>query len=765
LPVLWCNRTRRRMTTTHYLLVLLLTGAAAKSTVSCGGAVSSLADASLTKWIHDAEANVSTGSYHVVLGGDRAAHAGALKCALRTAAKAAGAPPHAFGHVLDVACESDACGEGAFDQVTAFLKKRRGKYGVVLFQQRAPLWLLKTSAAYFWGQSTCGHATLEETFDCARLVWAVSTDLAGEALASESDAAMDGAALDKRVQDAARTLWPSRVAGALAQKAQRRAVFVRGGLDGPAPFLQRVATYFKRHKRSGDALDHVAGQTEAVAAVRRAVDLARARAATPVVDAPPAAFFLYGAPGTGKTRLAEAAAEMLGYPLHRLAMESYASVEDANALFGAPPGLQQGVCLVDILVDTPRAVVVFDEVEKAHPSLFREKLHSALSSGTMTHKRDHTKVARLSETFFFFTSNCFEDAVVEASLDDPLTLREVLSRAINDAPRIPCSQSRQNPFEDASLRSRLGRSRQYPFAPLDRNSMGVAVAAALERAALRFGLDDLAWSPELTMAYTLKYLGDARAAAQQVTDDLEQALHAAGPRPRRSTGAVFHLKPAAGPWTADDSSDNGGVGLAWLSAEGGTAAVVGVRTPKKNPVVIQRKPVATLAKRAAVAPQPAVQPAQALDASAATAAAVACVVAALALRALLLAAYAVAWYVALFSVVGLAAMCFVLGPLEALAVAVAVAKVAATVAVTVWRGLRLFMASGGAGPVALALVLGLCGPRFVLGRRRETIQTATRGTMTDPRKNRFHDRTRPPPRSQSVGATPSPPPPSRVVEA
>ena len=141
-----------------------------------------------------------------------------------------------------------------------------------------------------------------------------------------------------------------------------------------------------------------------VDAVRRAVALAKGRTSQKVVHAPPTSFYLYGAPGTGKTRLAEAAAEALGYPLHRLAMESYASVEDANALFGAPPGLQQGVCLVDLLVDTPRSVVVFDEVEKAHPSLFREKLHSALSSGTMTHKRDHTKVASLSETFFFFTS-------------------------------------------------------------------------------------------------------------------------------------------------------------------------------------------------------------------------------------------------------------------------------------------------------------------------------------------------------------------------
>ena len=131
-------------------------------------------------------------------------------------------------------------------------------------------------------------------------------------------------------------------------------------------------------------------------------------------------------------------------------------MEDANALFGAPPGLQQGVCLVDLLVETPRSVVVFDEVEKAHPSLFREKLHSALSSGTMTHKRDHTKVASLSETFFFFTSNCFEDAVVQA-WNDGANVRDVLSVAINDRRASP-AHLRANPEVFFTLT--VGRSRQ-----------------------------------------------------------------------------------------------------------------------------------------------------------------------------------------------------------------------------------------------------------------------------------------------------------------
>ena len=45
----------------------------------------------------------------------------------------------------------------------------------------------------------------------------------------------------------------------------------------------------------------------------------------------------------------------------------------------------------------PRSVVIFDEIEKAHSSMLRSKLHTALSSGTMQHKRNASKVSSLEE--------------------------------------------------------------------------------------------------------------------------------------------------------------------------------------------------------------------------------------------------------------------------------------------------------------------------------------------------------------------------------
>ena len=93
---------------------------------------------------------MSTGSYHVVLGGDRAAHGTALKCALRTLQLLLLSPHRpAFSSILTIDCEGDDCADASWESLAAYLKKRRGKYGVVVFQENTPLWLLKTSAAYF----------------------------------------------------------------------------------------------------------------------------------------------------------------------------------------------------------------------------------------------------------------------------------------------------------------------------------------------------------------------------------------------------------------------------------------------------------------------------------------------------------------------------------------------------------------------------------------------------------------------------------------
>ena len=155
--------------TRNLLRVLWPLLAAATAKQQCGGAVSSTADASLTKWIQDTEANVSTGSYHVVLGGDRAAHANALKCALRTAAKAAGAPPSAFSSILTMTARATPAPTRAGKLVAAYLKNGGANMGSSSSKRIHPLWLLKTSAAYFWGSTRCGHASMDEVLTARNL--------------------------------------------------------------------------------------------------------------------------------------------------------------------------------------------------------------------------------------------------------------------------------------------------------------------------------------------------------------------------------------------------------------------------------------------------------------------------------------------------------------------------------------------------------------------------------------------------------------------
>ena len=245
--------------------------------------------------------------------------------------------------------------------------------------------------------------------------------------------------------------------------------------------------------------------------------------------------------------------------------------------------------------------------------------------------------------------------------------------------------------------------------------------------------------PELT-TLRLSFFGDARAAAQAATDDLEAALSGRSrPGRRRAPSSTRSLVPVLGRTTCLVQR----VGLAWLSL---------IRVPqlrrwrrrRLRPHHAASKIATPGRSRSKRSPRSKEQ----IDAAYA-AYAVAAVVAAVALRAVLLAMYSAFWYVAAFSVLGFVAAAVVLGPLEALAVAVAVAKVTAKVAVGAWRGLRLFLKAGGVGPVVVALVAGAYSTRALFQHRRRPVQTADKGTMTERRKNRFRDSVSPPARARS----------------
>ncbi|MFC4452983.1 AAA family ATPase [Deinococcus sonorensis] len=136
-----------------------------------------------------------------------------------------------------------------------------------------------------------------------------------------------------------------------------------------------------------DLKGRVYGQDEAVETIASAVKLARAGLRDP--QRPQAAFLLAGPTGVGKTELSRALAERLGVELLRFDMSEYQEAHTASRLIGAPPGyvgFDQGGLLTDGISKHPHAVLLLDEIEKAHPDVYNVFLQ-LMDHGTLT---DHT---------------------------------------------------------------------------------------------------------------------------------------------------------------------------------------------------------------------------------------------------------------------------------------------------------------------------------------------------------------------------------------
>lgn len=162
--------------------------------------------------------------------------------------------------------------------------------------------------------------------------------------------------------------------------------------------------------RYANMVDHlherIIGQDEAVMAVSRAVKTARVGLRDP--KRPIGSFLFLGPSGVGKTELAKALAEfMFGSEsaMLTLDMSEYQGEGSVNRLIGAPPGYvgyEGGGQLTDFIRQTPYAVVLFDEVEKAHERIF-DVLLQVLDEGRLTDGQG--RPATFSETVIIMTSN------------------------------------------------------------------------------------------------------------------------------------------------------------------------------------------------------------------------------------------------------------------------------------------------------------------------------------------------------------------------
>ncbi len=113
------------------------------------------------------------------------------------------------------------------------------------------------------------------------------------------------------------------------------------------------------------------GQDTAISQLVRVIKLSRAGLGRP--DKPTGSFLFSGPTGVGKTELARQLAVVLGVEFIRFDMSEYMEKHTVSRLIGAPPGyvgFDQGGLLTDAVGRTPYAVLVLDEIEKAHPDLF-----------------------------------------------------------------------------------------------------------------------------------------------------------------------------------------------------------------------------------------------------------------------------------------------------------------------------------------------------------------------------------------------------------
>ena len=173
----------------------------------------------------------------------------------------------------------------------------------------------------------------------------------------------------------------------------------------------------------------VIGQHEAVTAVAAAIRRARAGMKDP--GRPIGSFLFMGPTGVGKTELARALAEFLfdsDDAIIRIDMSEYMEKQNVSRLVGAPPGYvgyDEGGQLSEAVRRRPYSVVLFDEVEKAHPDIFNILLQ-VLDDGRITDSQG--RVVDFKNTVIVMTSNIGSDHILEVFAKKEKTAKKPATR-------------------------------------------------------------------------------------------------------------------------------------------------------------------------------------------------------------------------------------------------------------------------------------------------------------------------------------------------
>jgi ATP-dependent Clp protease ATP-binding subunit ClpB len=222
----------------------------------------------------------------------------------------------------------------------------------------------------------------------------------------------------------------------------------------------------------GELGHRLIGQKRAVRSVADAVRRSRAGISDP--DRPTGSFLFLGPTGVGKTELAKALAEFLfddEKAIVRIDMSEYGEKHSVSRLVGAPPGYigyEQGGQLTEAVRRRPYSVVLFDEVEKAHPEVF-DLLLQVLDDGRLTDGQGRTVDFR--NTILVLTSNLGSQFLV-----DPLLTAEQKEEAVQQLVRQAFKPEFVNRLDDIVV-----------FSTLSADELGQIVELYIDRLQRRLG--------------------------------------------------------------------------------------------------------------------------------------------------------------------------------------------------------------------------------------------------------------------------------------
>jgi ATP-dependent Clp protease ATP-binding subunit ClpB len=217
----------------------------------------------------------------------------------------------------------------------------------------------------------------------------------------------------------------------------------------------------------------VVGQDDALRAVSAAVRRARAGLQDP--DRPIGSFIFLGPTGVGKTETARALAAFLfddEHAMTRIDMSEYMEKHSVSRMIGAPPGYvgyEEGGSLTEAVRRRPYSVVLFDEIEKAHPDVFNILLQ-LLDDGRLTDGQGRTVDFR--NTVLIMTSNIGSQHIVELGEEQ----RDEITRRVEEALRATFKPEFLNRVDETIVFHQLGRDEFHRIVDIQLERVGRLLA-------------------------------------------------------------------------------------------------------------------------------------------------------------------------------------------------------------------------------------------------------------------------------------------------